>query len=141
MAIRTAQERPGLPWPTPFLAGPELDRTARRRDDPAPAQEVATRPTLALLLTLAGCWGFWLVGYCSGRTAERGSQLGQVLALAPAQDSIDAVLGWARGLRARLDALPKIRLPATARVGTAKVPVIAPRAPAPNLPVRATPQP
>lgn len=71
-------------------------------------------PALALLLSILGCWVFWTVGYLSGRTAERGSQLGQVLALQPRAAALDSALTWARGLQARLDALPKPTPPRTA---------------------------
>jgi len=64
--------------------------------DPVPASNPL--PALALILSVLGCWVFWTVGYLSGRSAERGSQLGQVLALAPQRDSLEAALAWVRRL-------------------------------------------
>jgi len=68
---------------------------------PAPIPSVSNPhplPALALILSIFAVWLGWTVGYLSGRTAERGSQLGRVLALAPQQDSLEAALQWVRGL-------------------------------------------
>lgn len=104
MAYRTAAEPARISWVTPFLASESLDRTPRRRDDLAPAQEIATR--LAIVLSVAAGLIF-TAGAKVGSQLERGSQLGKVLALAPQRDSVEAALAWARTLQSRLAALQK----------------------------------
>lgn len=136
MAIRTAQERPGISWNPQILASTSLDRTARRRDDPAPAETLNPLPALALILSVLGCVVLYAVGFLAGRTAERGSQLGQVLALAPERDSVESALAWARTLQSRLAALqPRATRPANRATlpPAPSVPSALPRLPLPQI--------
>lgn len=85
MAYRTATEPARLFGPAEFLARPELDRTPRRRDDPAPA--------FAPLATIWVCFAF-LAGlsgaFKAGREVEKGSQFGRILALSQELDVLEA---------------------------------------------------
>ncbi len=99
-------------------------------------------PTLALLWAIAGCWILWAVGYWSGRQAERGSQLGQVLALAPKQVELERALAQYREdsvLMARTRAPRRTRLPA-AHPNTPKNVLLPVQLPT-NVPLKVPPQP
>lgn len=94
-------------------------------------------PALALLLSILGCWVFWTVGYLSGRTAERGSQLGQVLALQPRADSLEALV---RDSREMLERLARIQNPPRI-VSTAPSRPVAQPSPGANPTTRSQPSP
>lgn len=135
MAHRTAAQPARVSWAPRLLAGEDVDRTPRRRDDPAPAQEIATR--LAVILCLAAGLIF-TAGAKVGSRLERGSQLGQVLALAPQRDSVEAALAWARTLQARLARLPRPAQPPQNRAGMPLETTIS--LPTPQVPTLPLPQ-
>jgi hypothetical protein len=58
-----------------------------------------------LIVSVFACWVFWTVGYLSGRSAERGSQLGQTLALVVRAPVLDSALAESRVTMRRLDTL------------------------------------
>ena len=89
-------------------------------------------PALALIVSIFACWVFWTVGYLSGRTAERGSQLGQVLALQPRADSLDRLVADSRAMLGRL---ARIQNPPRRHQNRTERPLGAIQTPAaPNLP-------
>lgn len=55
----------------------------------------------ALLVTVLLCWGFWLVGYFSGRSAERGSQLAVVAGMVVRGPTIDSLADSSRAVLQR----------------------------------------
>jgi hypothetical protein len=68
------------------------------RDTPNPL------PALALIVSIFAVWVGWTVGYLSGRTAERGSQLGQTLALVVRAPALDSAVAESRETTQRLNA-------------------------------------
>lgn len=96
--------KPALRFPSPNWA-PEI----------APIPHPDTRLALALLTSIVLCWGFWLVGYLSGRSAERGSQLAVVAGMVVRGPTIDSLADSSRAVLKRWEKGP--RMPHRARSG------------------------
>lgn len=116
------------------MGSPAL-RLARDWSPPVPLSQNPL-PALALIWAILGCVVFWSVGYLSGKNAERGSQLGQVLALAPQRDSVEAALAWARTLQSRLAKLAPAARPPQNTLRMPREPTISPQ----QVPVLPLPQ-
>lgn len=88
--------RPAIRFPLPDW---NVDRSPRSQDAPR------TMPILALLWAIAGCWLLWVIGYVSGKNAERGSELARIAALVVAGPTVDSLVAENRAALARWDAL------------------------------------